>query len=319
LTTAGDIIYRALEDVGVIGVGQTPLAEDMNYGLARLNAMIGQLNRRRGIVFHTVDIACMTTGLNVYSVGLGQQFNIPRPGQLENGCYFRQYFGGGSGGGGSGGGDFNSDFNQDFSTGSGSSAVSATGRGSPNSNYPFAGSDFNTDFNQDFGPSGLASQPPGNAIDYPLTVLNSREDWNRIAMKNLSSWPGYIFYDPAYTQMTAINGVPGITYPAGFIYINPVPRAGQFELHILVKDVLATYATPQTVLNTPPEYEEAFEYNLAIRFAVKYNVPASQEVLALARSANATLRSANTQVPLAQLPSGLAGQGARYSILSDRA
>lgn len=285
-TTAREIIVRALEDVGVIGVGQSPLAADVTFGLARLNAMIGQFNRRRWLVFHTVDIACPTTGLNVYSVGPGQQFNIPRPDKIEDGCYFRQSFSGAA--------------------------------GAPTSDFPFKSYDFNSDFNQDFAVNGiLASQPPGYAVDYPLALLQSREDWNRIPLKNMNSWPALIFYDPASTSVVPPAG--GSPVPTGFLYVNPVPPAGMFELHILVKDVLATLANLSTVLTTPPEYEEAFEYNLAIRFAAKYQIDAPKEVLGLAMAALATIRSANTQVPLLDLPVGLTSNGSRYSIWSDRA
>lgn len=288
-TTARDIIFRALEDVGIAGVGQTPLAADVNLGLERLNAMIGQFNRRRWLVFHTVDIACPTSGLNVYAVGQGQQFNIPRPDKLEDGCYFRQYFSGAP--------------------------------GSSNSDFPFSPSpDWNGDWNADWATTttgNLASQPPGYAVDYPLTLLQSREDWNRIPLKNMNSWPAFIFYDPANTYLAPAQGVAPV--PTGFLYVNPVPPAGMFELHILVKDVLATLANLSTVLTTPPEYEEAFEFNLAIRFAAKYQISASKEVIELAQAALATIRSANTQVPLLDLPVGLTSNGSRYNIWSDRA
>jgi hypothetical protein len=282
-TTARDIIVRALEDVGVVGVGQTPLAADVNFGLTRLNAMIGQFNRRRWLVYHTVDVACPTTGLNVYSVGLGMNFNIPRPDKLEDGCYFRQYFSGSS--------------------------------GSPNSNSP-TNADFSSDFNADFGPLQLISQPNGYAVDYPLALLQSREDWNRIPLKDMNSWPAFIFYDPANSFMSPGGALPPVA--TGFLYINPVPMTGQFELHILVKDVLTTFANLSTVLATPPEYEEAFEYNLAIRFAAKYQIDCPKEVLGLAAAALATIRSANTQVPLLELPVGLTSNGSRYNIWSDR-
>jgi hypothetical protein len=314
MASVRDIILRALEDVGVVGVGQTPLAEDMNFGLARFNAMIGQFNRRRWLVYHTVDVACTTTGLNVYSVGLNGNFAIPRPDKLEDGCYFRQYFSGATGSPNSNfpfslnnGSDFNSDFNSDFG---------GSGNGSATS-----GSDFNADFNADFGPvggGGLVSQPSGYAIDYPLALLQSREDWNRIALKDQPSWPSVVYYDAAYTQIT--TGVTGsqVTAPNGFLYINPVPFAGQFELHILVKDVLATYANLSTMLSSPPEYEEFFEFQLALRFCVKYQIDASKELLGLARASAATIRSANTQVPILGLPSGITSRGARYNIYSDR-
>lgn len=289
-TSARDIIVRALEDVGVVGVGQTPLAADVNFGLTRLNAMIGQFNRRRWLIYHTIDVACATTGLNVYSVGLGGNFAIPRTDKLEDGCYFRQYFSGSP--------------------------------GSPNSNNP-TNSDFNSDFNADFGPLALTSQPPGYAVDYPLTLLQSREDWNRIALKTMNSWPSFVFYDPANTFMAPIgwNGpanIPAPTNPTGFLYINPVPMPGAFELHILVKDVLATLANLSTVLSTPPEYEEAFEYNLAIRFCAKYNIDCPKEISGLAAAALATIRAANTQVPLLELPVALTQTGRGYNIFSDR-
>lgn len=133
----------------------------------------------------------------------------------------------------------------------------------------------------------------------------------------MSSWPAFLFYDPASTLLVPPAG--GAAAPTGFLYVNPIPLAGQFEIHILVKDVLATLANLSTVLATPPEYEEALEYNLAIRFAAKYQIDASKEVLGLAQAALATIRSANTQVPLLDLPVGLTSNGSRYNIFSDRA
>ena len=161
----------------------------------------------------------------------------------------------------------------------------------------------------------LISQPPGYAVDYPLALLQSREDWNRIPLKNLSSWSAFIFYDPASTLYSPIGG--GAPVPTGFLYINRF-RSLAIEIHILVKDVLATLANLSTVLATPPEYEEAFEYNLAIRFAAKYQIDCPKEVLGLAQAALATIRSANTQVPLRDLPVGLTSNGVRYNVFSDR-
>jgi hypothetical protein len=246
MTTAREIITSALEDVGVLGVGQTPLAEDVNFGLVRLNRMIGQFNRRRWLVFHLMDVACTATGNASYTVGTGASFDIPRPDKLENGCFYRL-----------------------------------------------------------------------NGIDYPLTLLESREDYSRVAMKNLGSWPSLVYYDAAMTLHTPIAG--GATqFPCGNLLINPVPASGQGEIHLLVKDVLGTLANLSTVLLTPPEYEEAFEYNLALRFCAKYQIDASKEIAGLARAALSTIRSANTQVPLLQLPAGLVGTGRRYNIFSDR-
>src|SRR5215469_5372660 len=48
-----------------------------------------------------------------------------------------------------------------------------------------------------------------NQVDYPLELLQSMEDYNRISLKSLVSFPGKIFYDP--------------THPLGTIYVWPVP------------------------------------------------------------------------------------------------
>lgn len=281
-TTARDIVYRALEDVGVIGVGQSPLAEDMNYGLNRFNAMIGQFNRRRWLVYTTKDVICTSTGNSVYTLGIGQDFDTPIVDKLEDGCFFRQY----------------------------TSAAPV-------------GGDFSSDFNNDFGLVGFPDQTPSNAtyIDYPLRLIESREQYNRIAMKNLTSWPGAVFYNYANVQLMPVSTPVGTTVPtnpAGYVHLYPVPIVGQFEIHLNVKEPLSTLTNLSTVLLTPPEYEEAFEYNLALRFAAKYNVEASKEVIGLARASLATIRAANTRVPELRLPGNLTGSGARYSIFSDR-
>lgn len=272
MTTAGDIVNAALEDVGVLAVGQTALAEDMNGGLVRLNRMIGQFNRRRWLIFHLVDVICQTTGDESYTIGQGAQLNVPRPDKIENGCFFRQFVSG-----------------------------------------P-AGAAFNDDFNDDFVHEQTSN---GFSVDYPLTILESREDYNKIALKAMQSWPSFIYYDAAYTLRTPIAGG-SVQYPCGNIIINPVPTPGQFELHILVKDVLNTFAVPSTELVLPPEYEEALEYNLALRLCAKYQIEVPVAVAGLARAALATIRSANSQVPLLQLPGDLVGNGGRYNVYSDR-
>src|SRR5215472_587741 len=49
MAIANDILFLALRNAGVNGVGQTPLAEDINDGLVVLNAMIGEWNLERKV------------------------------------------------------------------------------------------------------------------------------------------------------------------------------------------------------------------------------------------------------------------------------
>lgn len=58
------------------------------------------------------------------------------------------------------------------------------------------------------------------SVSYPLLPIWSYEDYARLALKNLQSFPQYFFYDGAY--------------PNGNVYIFPVP-SNQYEIHLIVK------------------------------------------------------------------------------------
>jgi hypothetical protein len=79
-----DIITLALKKAGVVGVGQTPEAEDTNDAFSDLNMMLGQWSRRRWLVFHLVDVAKVSTGAASYTVGPGGDFNVVRPDRIES-------------------------------------------------------------------------------------------------------------------------------------------------------------------------------------------------------------------------------------------
>jgi hypothetical protein len=57
-------------------------------------------------------------------------------------------------------------------------------------------------------------------VSYPLIPIWSYEDYARIALKNLVSWPQRFFYDGAF--------------PNGNVFIWPVPT-NQFQIHLIVK------------------------------------------------------------------------------------
>lgn len=89
IVTVNDLITLVLKDAGVFGVGQTPLAEDVNDTMARCNMMLASWNRKRWLVYHLVDTIVPSTGAQSYSVGTGGDINIARPDQIEA-AYFRQ-------------------------------------------------------------------------------------------------------------------------------------------------------------------------------------------------------------------------------------
>ena len=235
--TAYDIVIQALKKAGVLGVGQTPLAEDTNDAFYDLNDMIAQWARKRWLMWHLLDISLVSTGAMSYTVGIGGDFNTPRPDRLEA-AFFRQI---------------------------------------------------------------VPSQP--NQIDYPLELIESREEYNNIALKSLMTFPTNIFYDAAY--------------PMGTINPWPVPQATIYEIHLTVKDTLTQFSTLNQVLNMPPEFVAAMKFNLAIRLRQSYQLPVDLALVALAKDSLAVIRGANAQIPTLNMPSDLI-RGGLYNIYSDQ-
>jgi hypothetical protein len=87
VTIVSDIINLALYDAGIVGVGQTPLAEDSNNAFTRANWMLSLWQRKRWIIWHLVDVAKVSTGAQSYTVTTGGDFNVARPDRLEGGFF----------------------------------------------------------------------------------------------------------------------------------------------------------------------------------------------------------------------------------------
>lgn len=148
------------------------------------------------------------------------------------------------------------------------------------------------------------TQPNPNQIDYPLKILPSREDYNRIAIKQLQSFPEWLFYDSVF--------------PIGILYPWPVPQASIYEVHITVKDTLLAYPDLKTDIALPPEYKPALIYNLAVRINAGYpGVQINPEVKNIAIEALNVIRGANAQIPMLVMPKDLTRPGI-YDIFSDR-
>lgn len=164
-------------------------------------------------------------------------------------------------------------------------------------------------FNVAARPTGLeaafVSQNPGTPqqIDTPLEILQSREDYNRIAMKSLVSLPYYLFYDAGY--------------PLGTIYPWPAPNATLYSLTLTLKMPLGAFTSLSQDINLPAEYQEALIYNLAARLCPFFQKEADPSIIGLAKAALGTIRSANTQIPRLQMPVGM-NRGARYNIYTDQ-
>lgn len=149
----------------------------------------------------------------------------------------------------------------------------------------------------------IQSQP--NQIDYPVDIITSYEQYSRIALKQLTAFTSYIFYDNAY--------------PVGKLYPWPVPQASIYETHVLVKDLLSQFTGLTQQVNIPEEYFPALEWNLAVRLAAAYPEagPPREDLKALARDSLNVLREANTQIATLAMPTELVRPGV-YNPYSDQ-
>jgi hypothetical protein len=153
---------------------------------------------------------------------------------------------------------------------------------------------------------GASDTPPSpvaiNGFDYPLNVIQSREDYNKVSLKGLSTWVGSVFYDAAF--------------PVGRLFFTAgVPISGLFELHISTKATIGGYATSADALNLPPEYVEALTTNLPLRImALDPKGPQPTPIqLGLARAALQTIRTANLQLSHMEMPAEFM-QGCRWGV-----
>jgi hypothetical protein len=141
-----------------------------------------------------------------------------------------------------------------------------------------------------------------NPVDFPLTILNSREDFARIGLKDLESFPSLVYYNPSY--------------PLGELFVWPVPQA-IYQLHIVTRTQLIGFSTPADTIALPPQYLGAILWNLAYRLCLLYRVdPGAVEKQAMA-SLNAIV-NINVEVPVLVMPSGVRSANGIFNIYGDQ-
>lgn len=333
-TTAFDLIKLALKVAGPLAVGQTPSAEDANDALALLNSMLASWQQKRLLVYHMLDVGTPATGARFYTIGPGGDFDAVRPDRID-GAYARQN--------GSltkatleslEGTNFNivgltifasplpglpapdnstlnsfslapsrfamvngvidlhmQDIAQMIYHGHFVYAQNLSGlwfRWSAPTRWDSVANPALVPLNTN---SIITALPNTTPIDFPLDVIETYEEYISLSLKNLQSFPTSVFYDSAA----------GL----GNLFFWPIPN-NRFELHVLIKDTLQQFPSLNTPITLPPEYFEALLYNLAGRLQMLYQLPVNQGVIALARGALNTIRTANNRTPLLLMPAGLA-------------
>jgi hypothetical protein len=142
-----------------------------------------------------------------------------------------------------------------------------------------------------------------NYVDYPLQIINSYEDYSRIGLKTLYSFPEVLFYDNAF--------------PYGNLYPWPIPLPTIYEIHIITKSQIAGITDGTVAFVLPPEYEAAIVYNLAVRLAANYGKAPRQDTGILAKTSLNLIKNSNAQIATLVMPQTLVRSGI-YNPYSDR-
>jgi hypothetical protein len=121
-----------------------------------------------------------------------------------------------------------------------------------------------------------AATPP---YEDPISVYTDQE-WNAITMKALTSTiPSGLHYKR--------------NAPFGTVQIWPVLTGSTPDIVLYLPTPLTSPPLVTTDLATPPGYEEAMIYGLAVRLAPEFGQPLTQDIKDLARESYATIQRSN--------------------------
>lgn len=147
---------------------------------------------------------------------------------------------------------------------------------------------------------------PSLQVDTPLEIIPAREQYSRLSLKTLTSYPLYVFLDTKF--------------PTADLYVYPWPNATIYAVYILMKDVVPTLALADDITNMPLMYIPALKFNLARRLRQHYGkgMKPDGELNRLAGSALEVIQNANLQIPELVMPKVLINRSSGYNILSDQ-
>jgi hypothetical protein len=137
------------------------------------------------------------------------------------------------------------------------------------------------------------------SLDYPITLLDTFEQYEGIAQKTQAGEPLYAFYLPSY--------------PFGTLYLTPQPSTG--SVHLITQVSLPSENVLADTLTLPPEYVLPIRANLAVLLAGTYGGPVRPSVAAMATNGLRMLRRNNLRIQPLGMPSAIPTYS-RSSIIS---
>jgi len=182
------------------------------------------------------------------------------------------------------------------------------GKGGPSNPYTIGpGGDFDTSRPAGLTGAGLLLNSSSPPVEIPRGVLTD-DGWEAIQIKDLSNalWTNVYFNATYSNNLATIN-------------LWPVPNTSQNSCVIYRRDIIQGFADLTTAYDFPYGYQEALQYNVAVRMARANGVPLSTipDVVALASQTLGAIKRANytiTDLPIDPAITLIADRRAGYNI-----
>ncbi len=312
MATAREFIELCLREVGVTGVGQTALPQDINDAFTILTRMLAAWQQSRWLVPNLVDVKALGNGAISNLIGPGAYYNAPRPDKIQA-AYFKQL------------GDQLSQNNV---------------------SYPLRPIRSYEDYANKIQLKNLTTWPThffydnafpyGNVFIWPIPtsqyeihlILKGPIGFTVELKAGAITNSGLGYTDGAYVDIPFINvssfgteGTADVTVVGGIVTVVAIHEPGDgYKIgDILTLDntlmggtgagFLWTVNNVQTSLDAefdmPPQYEEAIHYNLCVRLTAHYQYDPNPVHGKLAFIALNRLKVSNTQISQLQMPSSL--------------
>ena len=128
------------------------------------------------------------------------------------------------------------------------------------------------------------------SLDYPITMLDTFEQYESIPQKTQAGEPQYAFYRPSYAN--------------GTLYLYPQPSSG--TVYLVSQVTLPADTALADTLTLPPEYMLPLRMNLYLLLAGSYGAPIKPSLAAAAASTLKTLRRNNLRIQPLTVPTAAA-------------
>lgn len=296
MATAEALLTRAYGNIGVLGESEAMSAGMAQDGLARLNNMVSGWRTQFGTVYAVErDVFALTAGQQTYTIGVGGDFNVPRPltivgaGLLLNGL--------------------DAAVSVTLTRSGYTATVTQTAHGLSVGDETLIAGAAQLDYN---GLQTVSSVPTANTFTYTVQGTPVTPATGTITAAALSDQPVEIprtvITDDGYqaiqikslTNAQFTNVYYNPTFPFGTVFLWPCPNTDENQLVLYLQSAFAGFANLTTNYEYPdlPGYSEALEYNLSIRLAVPSGrkVEEYPDVVALAKETLGLIKRANTRL-----------------------